>query len=80
MSRDFMLINAFSALVFLVGVAKLVSPEAFLALRRKFPWWDKLDFWAFLYRSNRAVTVVRIIGGVLILMAVFAWGAQALQN
>jgi hypothetical protein len=68
-----------SALVFLgavcllVGFSKASHPIWWLDLRRRHPWWDKVDFYAFLYKGRRAEKTVRISGYGLIFIGLFAF-------
>lgn len=62
---------AFLALLCLAfGLAKLLRPLFFLQLRRRYPWFDALDIYSFIYKSAHAEQAVRINGGVLLVMGV----------
>jgi hypothetical protein len=70
----------FGVLMLLVGFWKAFRPMWWVELRRRYPWYDKLDLYSFLYKGARAEKTVRINGYGLIGigLVVFIAGAHAL--
>ncbi len=56
------------------GLWKSLWPEQVLALRERHPQLARLDLYAFLYRGERAASVVRV-NGVLLLLIALALGS-----
>jgi hypothetical protein len=57
------------------GLAKAIWPQFFLELRRRHPWFDLLDIYSFIFKSNYAEQTVRINGYVLLVIGfgLLAW-------
>lgn len=57
------------------GLAKALWPHFFLDLRRRYPWFDLLDLYSFIFKSEYAEQVVRINGYILLAIGVglLAW-------
>lgn len=58
-----------------VGLAKALWPNFFLDLRRRYPCFDLLDLYSFIFKSEYAEQVVRINGYILLAigLGLLAW-------
>lgn len=76
------LLAILGAVCLLVGFWKAFLPTWWVNLRRRHPWWDKVDLYSFLYEGARAEKTVRINGFALILigLVVFISGVHALLS
>lgn len=61
-------IAGISFLCIAFGLAKVLRPQFFLALRRRHPWFDMLDIYSFIFKSAYAELAVRINGGLLLIV------------
>ncbi len=68
--RDQFWLMIIGVLVLSVGLWKAFQPTWWVRLRRRHPWYDKLDLYAFLYKGVRAEKTVRLNGYVLIVFGV----------
>jgi hypothetical protein len=75
---DDRLLILIGALAILTGFWKAFRPMWWVDLRRRHPWYDKLDPYSFLYNDARAEKTVRISGfgliviGLVVFIAAFA--------
>lgn len=50
------------------GIAKAARPQFFLKLRQRHFWYDKLDIYAFIYKTKNAECIVRVNGYALLII------------
>jgi uncharacterized protein YjeT (DUF2065 family) len=55
-------------LILLIGFWKAFHPMWWVNLRRRYPWYDRLDLYSFLYKGHRAEKTVRVNGYGLIVV------------
>jgi uncharacterized membrane protein HdeD (DUF308 family) len=68
--RDQFWLMFIGVMALFVGLWKAFQPTWWVHLRRRHPWYDKLDLYAFLYKGNRAEKTVRLNGYALIVVGV----------
>jgi uncharacterized membrane protein HdeD (DUF308 family) len=67
MTNQFWLV-IIGVLILLIGLWKAFQPMWWVNCRRRYPWYDKLELYSFLYKGARAEKTVRLNGYALIVI------------
>lgn len=63
-----MWISCVATLCLGLGLVKVLWPQFFLDLRRRYPWSDFLDIYSFIFKSTYAERAVRVNGYLLLVI------------